>query len=179
MPLKTAMNAIQNVASWRSSWTCVSALASRSASIFTTVRKMAPKAPTDADSVGVAMPPRIEPSTAMIRKIGGISAMITRRPRPAFSSAVITKGGQELRSCMPRMKTQTMYSAESISPGMNAPAKRSPTDTVVGAKLPSDSCACWLAPCRMSPMKISTVDGGMICPSVPEAQMIPVASLGS
>jgi hypothetical protein len=34
-------------------------------------------------------------------------------------------------------------------------------------------------PASMSPMKISTVDGGMIWPSVPEAQMTPQASLGS
>jgi hypothetical protein len=34
-------------------------------------------------------------------------------------------------------------------------------------------------PPSMSPMKISTVDGGMIWPSVPEAQMIPLASRGS
>jgi hypothetical protein len=31
----------------------------------------------------------------------------------------------------------------------------------------------------MSPTKISTVDGGMICPSVPAAQIVPVASFGS
>ena len=34
-------------------------------------------------------------------------------------------------------------------------------------------------PDSMSPMKISTVEGGMIWPSVPEAQITPVASFGS
>ena len=62
---------------------------------------------------------------------------------------------------------------------MKAPANRSPTETVSGAKLPSLSCAAEFAPCRMSAMKISTVEGGMICPSVPAAQMTPQESLGS
>ncbi len=62
---------------------------------------------------------------------------------------------------------------------MNAPANRSPTVTGVGAKLPSSICTCALIEESMSPMKIRTVDGGMICPSVPEAQITPEASLGS
>ena len=62
---------------------------------------------------------------------------------------------------------------------MIAPANSWPTEIGSGAMLPSASCACWLAPCRMSPTKISTVDGGMICPSVPAAQIVPVASFGS
>jgi hypothetical protein len=64
-------------------------------------------------------------------------------------------------------------------PGMKAPAKRSPTETVSGAKLPSASCAAEFAPCRMSAVKMSTVEGGMICPSVPAAQIVPVAKAGS
>ena len=60
-----------------------------------------------------------------------------------------------------------------------APAKRSPTDTVSGAKLPRASWAAEFAPCRMSAMKISTVEGGRIWPSVPAAQIVPQASFGS
>ena len=60
-----------------------------------------------------------------------------------------------------------------------APANRSPTETVSGAKFPIASCAAELAPCRMSAMKISTVEGGRICPSVPAAQIVPVAIFGS
>jgi len=67
----------------------------------------------------------------------------------------------------------------SRNPGRKAPAKRSPTDTGVGAKLPLAICTCELMPASMSPMKISTVEGGMIWPSVPLAQITPVASFGS
>ena len=45
--------------------------------------------------------------------------------------------------------------------------------------LPVFWAASWLAPISRSPMKIRITDGGMIWPSVPEAQMTPVASLGS
>ena len=59
---------------------------------------------------------------------------------------------------------------------MNAPANSAPTDTGSGAKLPFSICTWALMPESMSPMKISTVEGGMICASVPEAQMTPAAS---
>ena len=36
-----------------------------------------------------------------------------------------------------------------------------------------------LAPCRISPKRTSTIDGGITCPKVPDAQIAPVASLGS
>ena len=62
---------------------------------------------------------------------------------------------------------------------MNAPANRSPTETVVGAKFPRLICTWLCMPAIMSPMKISTVEGGMIWPSVPLAQMDPHASFGS
>ncbi len=62
---------------------------------------------------------------------------------------------------------------------MKAPAKRLPTDTTSGAKLPFSICTCAFMPASMSPMKISTVEGGMIWPSVPLAQMMPLASRGS
>jgi hypothetical protein len=60
-----------------------------------------------------------------------------------------------------------------------APANSAPTETGSGAKLPFSICTWALMPESMSPMKMRTVEGGMICPSVPEAQMTPVASLGS
>jgi hypothetical protein len=47
-------------------------------------------APTAAASVGVAMPPRMEPSTATISTIGGTSARVSSRPemRPAYSFGI-------------------------------------------------------------------------------------------
>ena len=41
--------------------------------------KIAPTAPTDAASVGVATPPRMEPSTARISAIGAMRTAISRR----------------------------------------------------------------------------------------------------
>ena len=43
---------------------------------------------------------------------------------------------------------------------MKAPAKSAPTDTELGAKLPSSICTCALMPESMSPMKIRTVEAG-------------------
>ena len=62
---------------------------------------------------------------------------------------------------------------------MKAPAKRLPTETTWGAKLPLVICTWAFMLPSMSPMKMSTVDGGMIWPRVPLAQITPVASLGS
>ncbi len=45
--------------------------------------RIAPMAPTDAASVGVARPPMIEPSTATMSNSGGISTSPVRRRRPA------------------------------------------------------------------------------------------------
>jgi hypothetical protein len=56
---------------------------------------MAPTAPTEADSVGVAMPVRIDPSTASISSSGGASALTTRPARPARRSSLIASGGHE------------------------------------------------------------------------------------
>ena len=46
-----------------------------------------------------------------------------------------------------------------MNPGARAPMNRSPTGTPM-----------------TSPSRMSTMDGGMICPRVPEAAMTPVAS---
>ena len=56
---------------------------------------IAPTAPTEAASVGVAMPPRIEPSTARISKSGGIRATKKSRTSWLFSSAGTGVAGQE------------------------------------------------------------------------------------
>ena len=67
---------------------------------------MAPTAPTDADSVGVAMPARIEPSTASISASGGASAPTTRPGRPARRSALISSGGQDFGSTIDLKRIQ-------------------------------------------------------------------------
>ena len=54
---------------------------------------IAPIAPTDADSVGVAKPSRMLPSTATISRSGGTSAEKTRRGSPLLCSSVICKAG--------------------------------------------------------------------------------------
>ncbi len=66
-----------------------------------------------------------------------------------------------------------------MRPGRKAPANSAPTDTGSGAKLPFSICTWALMPLSMSPMKMSTVEGGMICPRVPEAAITPEASFGS
>jgi hypothetical protein len=55
---------------------------------------VAPTAPTEAASVGVAIPPRIDPSTAKISRSGGMSAVRISRPSPAFSSGGTGVAGQ-------------------------------------------------------------------------------------
>jgi hypothetical protein len=48
------------------------------ASDLISASKIAPTAPIEADSVGVATPPRIDPSTARMSRIGAISASTSR-----------------------------------------------------------------------------------------------------
>jgi hypothetical protein len=71
-------------------------------------RKIAPSEPTEADSVGVATPAMIEPSTAAISVNGGTSAITTRRPRPARSSADIWSAGADCGSRKARIMIHTM-----------------------------------------------------------------------
>ena len=57
---------------------------------------------------------------------------------------------------------------------MSAPANRSPTETTAE---PAPVCRlAWLAAFEIASAKrISTMEGGMIWPSVPDAAMVPVA----
>ena len=54
---------------------------------------MAPTAPTEADSVGVAIPARMEPRTATIRASAGTSATTTFFGRSRRSAALIFSAG--------------------------------------------------------------------------------------
>ena len=60
-----------------------------------------------------------------------------------------------------------------MKPGKIAPAKRSTLLTGLGARLPEIWDACSLAPWKISANKTKTIDGGIICPSVPLAHIIP------
>ena len=140
---------------------------------------VAPTAPTEAASVGVAMPPMMDPSTAMISNSGGTIAVMTSLKIPFFSSALKGVAGHDFGSKIALKIIHPKYSRTNNIPGRKAPANKSPTDTGVGAKLPFDICTCELIPASMSAIKISTVEGGMICPKVPDAQITPLASLGS
>ncbi len=64
----------------------------------TAARTIAPTAPTEAASVGVAMPPRIEPRTAMISSKGGTSATPTSPNRCFLSSGATGVAGQDCGS---------------------------------------------------------------------------------
>ncbi len=59
---------------------------------------MAPTEPTEAASVGVAMPTRMEPRTAMMRASAGTSATSTSRIRCCFSSSGTGVAGQDFGS---------------------------------------------------------------------------------
>ncbi len=66
------------------------------------VRKRPPAAPTDAASVGEAMPRKIEPSTPTIRAKAGIRARVTRlmaSSRKAVSSLAGTGGASSGFHC--------------------------------------------------------------------------------
>ena len=102
------INPIQNQKSLRSSASASICRPRRSLIALLKVSMIAPSDPTEADSVGVATPATIEPSTAMISRIGGISAMTMRRPSPFFSASVIPSGGQDFGSTMALKMTQTM-----------------------------------------------------------------------
>ena len=92
------MKPIQNQNSLRSRSSAAVWRPRRSLIALLSVSMIAPSEPTDADSVGVATPATIDPSTAMISRIGGMRAMTTRRAKPFFSSSVMPSGGQDLGS---------------------------------------------------------------------------------
>ena len=66
-----------------------------------------------------------------------------------------------------------------IKPGIKAPANKSIAVTGKGAKSPVKRPASSFAPCNISASNIKTIDGGIICPKVPAAQIVPVAIFSS
>ena len=68
-----------------------------------------------------------------------------------------------------------MNNTTNISPGNIAPANKSIAVTGSGAKLPTNIAASSFAPCKIVANKTKTIEGGIICPNVPAAQIVPVA----
>ena len=104
---------------------------------------MAPSAPTAADSVGDAIPAKIEPSTLVMSNRGGDKVNMTflsKSPSSLISSAGATSGFTQARQRMYKRKSVT-----SIAPGITAPTKRRPTGTPI-----------------TSPSRINIMLGGMI-----------------
>jgi hypothetical protein len=114
-----------------------------------------PIAPTEADSVGVAIPAKIEPSTSTMSSSGGTTVCTTLCQ--GIRSTLATGGSHSGRT-IPTTTVHSIYTPARAIPGRNAARNSSPTDT-------------WSA----SPRTISTTDGGIICPNVPAAQMMPDA----
>ncbi len=94
----------------------------------------APKAPTPAASVGVAIPAIIEPKTTKIKVAGGKSVL------KIFASPSISSMG---RNFLPRliMMAYAKYPTTIKIPGTIAPTNRSPTETVSCEKTPILFCA--------------------------------------
>ena len=63
----------------------------------------------------------------------------------------------------------------SSNPGKRAPANKSIAVTGSGARFPTSIAASSLAPCKIVANKTRTIEGGIIWPRVPAAQIVPVA----
>ena len=103
-----------------------------------------PSAPNDADSVGVAIPKRIEPSTKIINRIGG-KIVKNKLPKSIFSFEFFIIGkisGLKIE----QINIQNIYIITSNIPGKMAPANKSTLLTGVGARSPVICDACSFAP---------------------------------
>ena len=73
--------------------------------------------------------------------------------------------------------SQETYSATRSKPGRRAPAKRSMTLKGLTKKFPFVSCDSVYVPANASPKITSAIEGGIICPKVPAAQIVPQDNL--
>ena len=93
-----------------------------------------PNAPKDADSVGVATPKRIEPSTKTIKITGG---KIVKNKLFKFTFSVESFFNGKFSGLKIEQKNiQTLYIITSSIPGIIAPANKSTLLTGVGARSP-------------------------------------------
>ena len=74
-------------------------------------------------------------------------------------------------------KIQNVYIITRSIPGNIAPANKSTLLTGVGARSPVIYDACSFAPWKISASKTNTIEGGIICPKVPLAQITPAEIL--
>ena len=128
------------------------------------VKSVAPKAPSAAASVGDAIPAKIDPNTASTRKKGSKNAVIILfiLTMPVnFSSSSAGIAGTDFGLIKVRITIQIKYKNTSNNPGITAPINKLPTGTF--NTLPSNT---------------KIILGGIICPSVPEAIITPLAARG-
>ena len=88
---------------------------------------------------------------------------------------VVSTGGQLNGFILAYMKIKIINKTTNINPGRIAPANKSIAVTGSGAKLPTNIAASSFAPCKIVASKTKTIEGGIICPNVPAAQIVPVA----
>ena len=84
--------------------------------------------------------------------------------------------GKSLGLIFDKIKIYIIKKNTKRRPGSSAPAKRSIAVTGKGARLPINNPASSLAPCNISAKRIKTIEGGIIWPNVPAAQIVPVAT---
>ena len=134
----------------------------RSSRPLNSASRMLPNAPIEAASVGAATPAMIEARTRKIGSSGGNTTRTSRRansPRPTACRSASGIAGARSGSTKPSATTYSASNPASSSPGTNAAANSVLTEMPM-----------------MSPSRISTRLGGMICPSVPDAQITPHAN---
>ena len=137
-------------------WRMASCRAERFRRLCSAASSSAPSAPTAADSVGDAIPKKIEPSTATTNASGGrrlFSIRVTSPRESVVLSAGAAPGQRQQKTAMAIKKSRT-----SSKPGTTAAMNNRPTGTPM-----------------TSPRMMRTTLGGMIWPSVPDAAMVPVA----
>ena len=88
--------------------------------LYTAANSIAPNAPTEADSVGVATPAKIEPSTNIIKIMGGAIASRARFALPFFFSAGTIIAGAVFGKKYDTDKIYKIYEPTNTKPGLRA-----------------------------------------------------------
>ena len=130
-----------------------------------------PSAPNDADSVGVAIPKELNQVLKLLKELGG-KIVKNKLPKLFFHlNSLLLERFLGLK--IEQINIQNVYIITSNIPGKIAPANKSTLLTGVGARSPVICDACSFAPWKISASKTNTIEGGIICPKVPLAQIIP------
>ena len=128
---------------------------------MTAVIRIEPSAPIDAASDGAAMPAMIEPSTAPTSPTGGATTLTSLRGE---------LGARNQRALFGRDRRHIMraHNAENENVDAVDAGQHQPGIIAAANSVPTDSF-------RMSASRIRMRLGGMIWPSVPDAQITPHA----